>query len=149
MFNVHLSASGYAVCIAMLRRLTGVTDVIGNFYQDMTRFIVRVLIPFAFIISLFLISQGTPQTLKGNLVVETMSGVKQIIAYGPIASLEAIKHLGTNGGGFLGANSSTPFENPTYRSNFVEALSMMLIPGSLVFLFGRMLKTKNKFIRMH
>ena len=120
----------------------------GNFYQDMTRFIVRVLIPFAFI-SLFLISQGTPQTLKGNLVVETMSGVKQTIAYGPIASLEAIKHLGTNGGGFLGANSSTPFENPTYWSNFAEALSMMLIPGSLVFLFGRMLKTKNKFIRMH
>ena len=103
----------------------------------------------AFIISLFLISQGTPQTLKGNLVVETMSGVKQTIAYGPIASLEAIKHLGTNGGGFLGANSSTPFENPTYWSNFAEALSMMLIPGSLVFLFGRMLKTKNKFIRMH
>ncbi|MFW3602294.1 potassium-transporting ATPase subunit KdpA [Staphylococcus caprae] len=138
------AASGYAVCIAMLRRLTGVTDVIGNFYQDMTRFIVRVLIPFAFIISLFLISQGTPQTLKGNLVVETMSGVKQTIAYGPIASLEAIKHLGTNGGGFLGANSSTPFENPTYWSNFAEALSMMLIPGSLVFLFGRMLKTKKQ-----
>ena len=98
----------------------------------------------AFIISLFLISQGTPQTLKGNLVVETMSGVKQTIAYGPIASLEAIKHLGTNGGGFLGANSSTPFENPTYWSNFAEALSMMLIPGSLVFLFGRMLKTKKQ-----
>ncbi|MCD0828292.1 potassium-transporting ATPase subunit A [Staphylococcus aureus] len=136
------AASGYAVCIAMLRRLTGMTDVIGNFYQDITRFIVRVLIPFALIISLFLISQGTPQTLKGNLVIETLSGVKQTIAYGPMASLESIKHLGTNGGGFLGANSSTPFENPTYWSNYAEALSMMLIPGSLVFLFGRMLKTK-------
>ncbi|NGS12448.1 potassium-transporting ATPase subunit KdpA, partial [Staphylococcus aureus] len=116
--------------------------VIDNFYQDITRFIVRVLIPFALIISLFLISQGTPQTLKGNLVIETLSGVKQTIAYGPMASLESIKHLGTNGGGFLGANSSTPFENPTYWSNYAEALSMMLIPGSLVFLFGRMLKTK-------
>lgn len=136
------AASGYAVCIAMLRRLTGMTDVIGNFYQDITRFIVQVLIPFALIISLFLISQGTPQTLKGNLVIETLSGVKQTIAYGPMASLESIKHLGTNGGGFLGANSSTPFENPTYWSNYAEALSMMLIPGSLVFLFGRMLKTK-------
>ena len=135
------AASGYAVCIAMLRRLT---DVIGNFYQDITRFIVRVLIPFALIISLFLISQGTPQTLKGNLVIETLSGVKQTIAYGPMASLESIKHLGTNGGGFLGANSSTPFENPTYWSNYAEALSMMLIPGSLVFLFGRMLKTKQQ-----
>ncbi len=120
------------------------TDVIGNFYQDITRFIVRVLIPFALSISLFLISQGTPQTLKGNLVIETLSGVKQTIAYGPMASLESIKHLGTNGGGFLGANSSTPFENPTYWSNYAEALSMMLIPGSLVFLFGRMLKTKQQ-----
>lgn len=138
------AASGYAVCIAMLRRLTGMTDVIGNFYQDITRFIVRVLIPFALSISLFLISQGTPQTLKGNLVIETLSGVKQTIAYGPMASLESIKHLGTNGGGFLGANSSTPFENPTYWSNYAEALSMMLIPGSLVFLFGRMLKTKQQ-----
>ncbi|WP_180552149.1 potassium-transporting ATPase subunit KdpA, partial [Staphylococcus haemolyticus] len=78
------------------------------------------------------------------LVIETLSGVKQTIAYGPMASLESIKHLGTNGGGFLGANSSTPFENPTYWSNYAEALSMMLIPGSLVFLFGRMLKTKQQ-----
>ena len=137
------AASGYAVCIAMLRRLTGMTDVIGNFYQDVVRFIIRVLLPLSFIISIFLISQGTPQTLNGNLVVETLSGVKQTIAYGPMASLEAIKHLGTNGGGFLGGNSSTPFENPTYWSNFVEALCIMLIPGSLVLLFGRMLKTKN------
>ena len=118
------------------------TDVIGNFYQDVVRFIIRVLIPFAFVLSIFLISQGTPQTLHGNLVVETMSGVKQTIAYGPMASLESIKHLGTNGGGFLGANSSTPFENPTYWSNFAEALSMMLIPGSLVFI-GRMLNAKQ------
>ncbi|RQX47393.1 potassium-transporting ATPase subunit A [Staphylococcus capitis] len=137
------AASGYSVCSAMLRRLTGMTDVIGNFYQDVVRFIIRVLIPFAFVLSIFLISQGTPQTLHGNLVVETMSGVKQTIAYGPMASLESIKHLGTNGGGFLGANSSTPFENPTYWSNFAEALSMMLIPGSLVFLFGRMLNAKQ------
>lgn len=77
-------------------------------------------------------------------MIETLSGVKQTIAYGPMASLESIKHLGTNGGGFLGANSSTPFENPTYWSNYAEALSMMLIPGSLVFLFGRMLKTKQQ-----
>ena len=142
------AASGYAVCIAMLRRLTGMTDVIGNFYQDVVRFIIRVLLPLSFIISIFLISQGTPQTLNGNLVVETLSGVKQTIAYGPMASLEAIKHLGTNGGGFLGGNSSTPFENPTYWSNFVEALCMMLIPGSLVLLFGRMLKRKIIFIPM-
>ena len=108
----------------------------------------RVLIPFSFIISLFLISQGTPQTFKGNLVIETLSGVKQTIAYGPIASMEAIKHLGTNGGGFLGANASTPFENPNYWTNFVEALSMMLIPGALVFLYGRMLKIKSKYILM-
>ncbi|ARJ50860.1 potassium-transporting ATPase subunit KdpA [Staphylococcus lutrae] len=138
------SASGYAVCIAMLRRLTGVTDVIGNFYQDLTRFIIRVLIPFSFLISLFLVSQGVPQTLSGQFVIDTLSGVKQTIAVGPIASLESIKHLGTNGGGFLGANASAPFENPTYVTNFVESLSMMLIPGALVFLFGRMLKTKKQ-----
>ncbi|REH98050.1 potassium-transporting ATPase subunit A [Staphylococcus felis] len=143
------SASGYAVCIAMLRRLTGVTDVIGNFYQDVVRFIVRVLIPLSFIVSIFLISQGTPQTFKGNLTIETLSGSIQRIAYGPIASLESIKHIGTNGGGFLGANSSTPFENPTIWTNYIEMLSMMMIPGALVFLFGRMLMKNGRHIHRH
>ncbi len=143
------SASGYAVCIAMLRRLTGVTDVIGNFYQDVVRFIVRVLIPLSFLVSILLMSQGTPQNLKGNLTLHTITGKIQQIAYGPIASLESIKHIGTNGGGFLGANSSTPFENPTVWSNYIEMLSMMLIPGALVFLFGRMLTKSGKQIHAH
>lgn len=143
------SASGYAVCIAMLRRLTGMTDIIGNFYQDMARFLVRVSIPLSFIVSLLLISQGTPQTLKGNLTLHTITGKVQHIAYGPMASLESIKHIGTNGGGFLGANSATPFENPTVWSNYIEMLSMMLIPGALVLLFGRMLTKSGKHIHAH
>lgn len=143
------AATGYAVCIAMLRRLTGMTDIIGNFYQDIVRFILRVLLPLALIVSLFLISQGTPQTLHENLSIHTLTGDVQKIAYGPMASLESIKHLGTNGGGFLGANSSTPFENPTIWSNYAEALSMMILPGALVFLFGRMLIQGRRGVHRH
>lgn len=106
------SASGYAVCIAMLRRLTGLTNIIGNFYQDIVRFIVRVLLPLSCLISILLMTQGVPQTLHANLMIRTLSGHIQHIAFGPIASLESIKHLGTNGGGFLAGNSATPFENP-------------------------------------
>ena len=108
------SASGYAVCIAMLRRLTGLTNIIGNFYQDIVRFIVRVLLPLSCLISILLMTQGVPQTLHANLMIRTLSGHIQHIAFGPIASLESIKHLGTNGGGFLAGNSATPFENQIF-----------------------------------
>ena len=109
------AASGYAACMAFCRGLSG--RKLGNFYQDMVRITTRILVPAAFLVGLLLVSQGTPQTLDGNFTVETVEGKYQDIAMGPVAALESIKHLGTNGGGFFGANSTTPFENPTVISN--------------------------------
>ncbi|MEG0469118.1 MAG: potassium-transporting ATPase subunit KdpA, partial [Longicatena sp.] len=134
------AATGFSACMAMVRGFCG--KEIGNFYVDMTRCILRILIPFAFIIALILVSQGVPMTLEGNITVTTIEGKLQDIARGPIAALESIKHLGTNGGGFLGANSSTPLENPTIISNAVEMYSMMLLPGGCVVAFGHMLARK-------
>ena len=136
------AASGYAACMAFCRGLSG--RKLGNFFADMVRIITRVLLPLAFIVGLLLISQGTPQTLAGNITVETIEGTYQDIAMGPVAALESIKHLGTNGGGFFGANSSTPFENPTVISNMIEMLSMMLLPGACVVTFGLMLHDRKK-----
>ena len=117
------AASGYAACIAFIRGLAGKTkDNVGNFFVDLVRITTRVLIPFSIVGGLLLVWQGVPQNFSGNVVVDTIEGAKQIIAMGPVAALEIIKHLGTNGGGFLGANSSTPIENPTIISNLIEAL---------------------------
>jgi potassium-transporting ATPase A chain len=88
--------------------------------------------------------QGVPQNFTGNVVVDTIEGAKQVIAMGPIAALEIIKHLGTNGGGFLGANSATPLENPTIISNLIELYSMMLLPGACVITFGKMVRDRKK-----
>ncbi len=136
------AASGYAACMAFCRGLSG--RKLGNFYRDMVRITTRILLPAAFLVGLFLVSQGTPQTLMGNFTVETIEGTYQDIAVGPVAALESIKHLGTNGGGFFGANSSTPFENPTILSNIAELISMMILPGACVVTFGRMLCDSKK-----
>ena len=136
------AASGYAACMAFCRGLSG--RKMGNFYTDMVRIITRILIPVSFLIGLLLVSQGTPQTLAGNVTVKTIEGTCQDIAMGPVAALESIKHLGTNGGGFFGANSTTPFENPTVISNIAEMISMMLLPGACVVTFGLMLHERQK-----
>lgn len=136
------AASGYAACMAFCRGLAG--RQLGNFYTDMVRITTRVLVPAAFLVGLFLVSQGTPQTMIGNLTVKTVEGSYQDIALGPVAALESIKHLGTNGGGFFGANSATPFENPTVLSNMAEMLSMMLLPGACVVTFGLMLHDRKQ-----
>lgn len=136
------AASGYAVCMAMIRGLCG--RELGNFYVDMVRCITRILLPLSFFVGLFLVYQGVPQTLEANVTVTTIEGKLQDIARGPIAALESIKHIGTNGGGFLGANSSTPLENPTVISNITEMLSMMVLPGACVVTFGHMLHAKAK-----
>lgn len=133
------AASGYAACIAFIRGLAGKSKVsVGNFYSDLIRIITRVLLPLSVIGGLLLVWQGVPQNLSGNLVVDTLEGAKQVIASGPVAALEIIKHLGTNGGGFLGANSATPIENPTMLTNLIELYSMMLLPGACVITFGKM-----------
>ncbi|MEG0074650.1 MAG: potassium-transporting ATPase subunit KdpA [Eubacterium sp.] len=138
------AATGYAACVAFLRGLAGDRNTLGNFYADLVKITTRVLLPLSIIIGLFLIAQGVPQTLDGTATVITIEGTLQDIARGPIAALESIKHLGTNGGGFLGANSSTPLENPTILTNMVEMISMMVIPGALVITFGLMIKNKKQ-----
>lgn len=137
------AASGYAACMAFCRGLAGKGKDLGNFYEDMVRITTRILIPFAFLVALLLISQGTPQTLQANQTVQTIEGKLQDIAMGPVAALESIKHLGTNGGGFFGANSSTPFENPTIISDIAELISMMILPGACVVTFGKMVHDRK------
>lgn len=134
------AATGYAACVAMIRGFCG--KRMGNFYTDFIRITTRFLIPAAFLVGLFLVSQGVPQNLDPNITLTTIEGKFQDIASGPIAALESIKHLGTNGGGFLGANSSTPLENPTVLSNIAELFSMMVLPAACVFAFGHMVYDK-------
>ena len=138
------AATGYAACMAFCRGITGNRKDVGNFYEDVIRITTRILIPFSIVIGVLLIWQGVPQTLAGNVTVETIEGRLQDIAMGPVAALESIKHLGTNGGGFFGANSSTPFENPTILSNIIELYSMMLLPGACVITFGKMAAERKK-----
>jgi K+-transporting ATPase ATPase A chain len=100
---------------------------LGNFYRDLIRFTTRVLMPVAFALALVLIQQGEPQTLAANVAAHTMEGAEQTIALGPVASLETIKHLGTNGGGFFNANAAHPYENPTPITNLVQTLLMIIL----------------------
>lgn len=139
------AASGYAACVAFIRGLAGKSkDNVGNFFADLVRIITRVLLPFSIIGGLLLVWQGVPQNFSGNIVVDTIEGAKQVIAMGPVAALEIIKHLGTNGGGFIGASSSTPIENPTIISNLIELYSMMLLPGACVITFGKMVRDRKQ-----
>ena len=145
-FMMFVSAStGYAACVAFCRGLTGTSkNNLGNFYVDLVRITTRILIPFSIIVTLILVWQGAPQNFMANQTVTTIEGTQQDIAMGPIASLVSIKHLGTNGGGFLGANSSTPLENPTMLSNLIELYSMMLLPGACVITFGKMVHARRQ-----
>lgn len=139
------AASGYAACIAFIRGLAGKTkDNTGNFFSDLVRITTRVLIPFSIVGGLLLVWQGVPQNFSGNVVVDTIEGAKQVVAMGPVAALEIIKHIGTNGGGFLGANSSTPIENPTILTNLIELYSMMILPGACVITFGKMVRDRKR-----
>ena len=145
-FMMFVSASsGYAACIAFIRALAGRTKSdVGNFFADMVRVTTRVLLPISIVGGLLLVWQGVPQNFDSNIVVETLEGTFQAIAMGPIAALEIIKHLGTNGGGFLGANSSTPLENPTMLTNLIEMYAMMLLPGACVITFGKMVEDRKR-----
>ncbi|MDO5399757.1 MAG: potassium-transporting ATPase subunit KdpA [Eubacteriales bacterium] len=144
-FMMFVSAgSGYAACMAFIRGLAGQTgENVGSFYADLIRITTRVLLPFSMLGGLVLVWQGVPQTLSGNVVVDTIEGARQVIAMGPVASLEIIKHIGTNGGGFLGANSATPIENPTILTNLIELYAMMLLPGACVITFGKMVRSRK------
>ncbi|SHK23298.1 K+-transporting ATPase ATPase A chain [Clostridium cavendishii DSM 21758] len=138
------AATGCSVAAAIIRTVAGKKKSLGNFYVDVVRFTTRVFLPLAFIVSILLIACGVPQNLQANQIVKTIEGTYQTIAMGPVAALESIKHLGTNGGGFFNANSSHPFENPNGITNIIEMLSMMVIPGGLIISFGLTLKNKKQ-----
>ena len=136
------SATGFAAAAAFIRGLSKEKSL-GNFFMDITRIITRVLLPLAFIISILLIINNVPQSFEGIKIIKTIEGSYQILKLGPVASLESIKHLGTNGGGFFTANSAHPFENPNNITNTLEMLSMMILPGSMVTAYGFLLKNKK------
>jgi K+-transporting ATPase ATPase A chain len=137
--NFTSAASGIAVAIALTRGLTRRSaTTIGNFWVDLTRSILYILLPIAFVAALVLVSQGVIQTFANSITVHTLQGAAQVIPLGPVASQEAIKELGNNGGGFFNANSAHPFENPTTISNWVEMLLILMIPFALTNTFGRM-----------
>lgn len=137
------AASGFGAAAAFIRGLTG-RRTVGNFFVDLIRVTNRILIPFSVVIALLLVSQGVPQTLAHNKTVSTIEGKSQVIALGPVASLEAIKQLGTNGGGFFSANSAHPYENPTPFTNLIEILAMMCLPGAFVLAYGHMAKNRKQ-----
>jgi K+-transporting ATPase ATPase A chain len=138
------AATGFSAALAFMRGIIGHKKTMGNFFVDLIRVITRVLLPLSIIVGILLVTQGVPQTLSGTHTVTTIEGKMQDITLGPVAALESIKHVGTNGGGFFGANSAHPFENPTPISNLIELLSMMMLPGALVYTFGLMLKNKKQ-----
>lgn len=143
--NFLSAATGIAVVIALIRGITRKTTwQIGNFWADLTRSVVRILLPLSFVLALALVSQGVIQNLQHSKNVTTLEGANQQIAMGPVASQEAIKELGTNGGGFFNANSAHPFENPSPLSNFLEIMAILLIPAALTFTFGRMTGDKRQ-----
>ena len=130
--NFFSAAVGIVVAIALVRAIKRTqSGTIGNFWVDTTRTLLYILLPGSIIYALLLVAQGVPQNLHAYTVAHTLEGQTQTIAQGPVASQEAIKMLGTNGGGFFNANSAHPFENPTPFSNFLQILSIFIIPAGL------------------
>ncbi len=137
--NFLSAATGIALAIAVTRAFARSGSVtLGNFWADVTRATLYILLPFSIILALGFAISGVPQTFASNVEVTTLEGVKQTIALGPVASQEAIKQLGTNGGGFFNANAAHPYENPNTWSNILQIWSMLLIPAALTFTFGRL-----------
>jgi len=146
-FPMFTSATtGFVVAMAFIRAFS-VKDGganLGNFYRDLIRFTTRVLMPASFVLALLMIQQGEPQTLAAGITAHTVQGVDQSIPMGPVASLETIKHMGTNGGGFFNANASHPYENPTAITNLVQMLLMIVLPSSIVLCFGEMIGNRRQ-----
>jgi K+-transporting ATPase ATPase A chain len=136
--NFTSAATGMAVAIALIRGLTRRSSkTLGNYWVDLTRGVLYILLPISIVGALVLVWQGVPQTWNGPQTVATLEGAQQTIAYGPIASQEWIKELGNNGGGFLNANSSHPFESPTPLTNWLQLFAILAMPFSLTYAFGR------------
>ncbi|MGO9450693.1 MAG: potassium-transporting ATPase subunit KdpA [Candidatus Binataceae bacterium] len=146
-FPMFTSATtGFVVAMAFIRAFT-VKDGganLGNFYRDLIRFTTRVLMPAAFVLALVMIWQGAPQTLHTKVIAHPVQGGDQTLIVGPVASLETIKHLGTNGGGFFNANAAHPFENPTPLTCVMLTLLMIVLPSSIVLCFGEMIGNRRQ-----
>jgi K+-transporting ATPase ATPase A chain len=137
--NFLSAGTGLAVVIALIRGLTRRSaETVGNFFTDLTRGTLYVLLPLSLILAVVLVSQGVPQTFSPAITATTLEGAEQIIPLGPAASQIAIKQLGTNGGGFFGVNAAHPFENPTPLSNFLQTLAILAIPSALTYTLGLM-----------
>ncbi|PTQ63110.1 K+-transporting ATPase ATPase A chain [Sphingomonas sp. PP-CE-3G-477] len=136
--NFLSAATGIALAFALFRGFARRSSAtIGNFWADMTRVTLYVLLPICVVVTLFYIASGVPQTMAGTVDITTLEGLKQTLVLGPVASQEAIKMLGTNGGGFFNANSAHPFENPTALVNLVQMLSIFLMGFGLTWTFGK------------
>jgi potassium-transporting ATPase potassium-binding subunit len=143
--NFLSAATGIALAVALIRGFSRASvRTVGNFWVDVTRTTLYVLLPICIVYTLFLVWQGMPQTLGAYVDATTLEGAKQTIAVGPVASQVAIKMLGTNGGGFFNANAAHPFENPTALSNFVQMLSIFLIGAAMTNVFGRMVGNQRQ-----
>jgi K+-transporting ATPase ATPase A chain len=139
--NFLSAGTGMAVVLALIRGFSRKqTKFIGNFWMDLTRSVVYVLLPISLLLSVVLLWQGCPQNFDAYARAKTLEGRTQVIPQGPVASQEAIKEFGTNGGGFFNANSSHPYENPGPLSNLLELLAIALIPAGLIYAFGRMIE---------
>jgi potassium-transporting ATPase potassium-binding subunit len=133
------SAAAIAIAVTLIRALSrSESTTIGNFWVDMTRATLYILLPLALVVALAFAALGVPQTLSGSIQATTVEGAKQLMSIGPVASQESIKLIGDNGGGFFNANSAHPFENPSVWSNILQNWSQLVLPAALVFAFGRM-----------
>jgi len=143
--NFVSAATGIAVILALVRGISRKTTLkIGNFWTDLTRSTLYVLLPLSILLAILFASQGVVQNFRTYDTVQTLQGANQTIPMGPAASQVSIKQLGTNGGGFFNANASHPFENPTPFSNFLQVLAIFLIPGALTFTFGKMVGSSRQ-----
>src|SRR3954447_1294852 len=143
--NFVSAAVGICVAVALIRGIAGRSGAsLGNFWADLVRTLLYVLLPISIVGAVVLVSQGTIQTFAHYASAHTLAGGTQSIALGPVASQEIIKELGTNGGGFFNTNSAMPFENPSGFTNFVEMLAILLIPASLTATYGRMIGNRRQ-----
>lgn len=142
--NFLSAATGLAVVTVLIRGLSEKRETLGNFWVDITRAVLYILLPLSMIFSILFMSQGVVQNFSKYKEIVTVEGEKQVLPMGPAASQIAIKQIGTNGGGFFGTNSAHPYENPTPFSNYLQMLAILLIPAASLFMFGRMIKRKKQ-----
>ncbi|MEG1936054.1 MAG: potassium-transporting ATPase subunit KdpA [Rikenellaceae bacterium] len=145
LFQFITAATGMAAFAAMLKAMAAkTTNTVGNFWVFLVKSVTRILLPLSMVVGLVLVFSGVPMTFEGKQTLTTLEGSQQTISQGPVAAVVAIKQLGTNGGGFFGVNSSHPLENPTYLTNMIECMSIILIPMALIWAMGFYIK-KRKF----